>query len=81
MTRTELIATIQPLARQIFSSPDLEIIDQLGPANFPAWTSLTFTQLLTALEDTLNIKYKMMEIIKMQNMGAIIDITLNHLNA
>ena len=81
MTRTELIATIQPLARQIFSSPDLEITDQLGPANLPVWTSLTFTQLLTALEDTLNIKYKMMEIIKMQNMGAIIDITLHHLNA
>lgn len=81
MTRTELIATIQPLARQIFSSPDLEITDLLGPANLPVWTSLTFTQLLTALEDTLNIKYKMMEIIKMQNMGAIIDITLNHLNA
>ena len=55
MTRTELIATIQPLARQIFSSPDLEITDQLGPANLPAWTSLTFTQLLTALEDTLNM--------------------------
>ena len=80
MTRTELIEIIQPLARNIFSQPELIIEDNLSAETLPGWTSLTFTQFLTEIENHLNIKYKMMEIIKMQKMGAIIDTTLNHLN-
>lgn len=80
MTRTELIEIIQPLARNIFSQPELIIKDNLSAETLPGWTSLTFTQFLTEIENHLNIKFKMMEIIKMQKMGAIIDTTLNHLN-
>ena len=80
MTRTELIEIIQPLARNIFSQPELIIEDNLSSETLPGWTSLTFTQFLTEIENHLNIKFKMMEIIKMQKMGAIIDTTLNHLN-
>ena len=80
MTRTELIEIIQPLARNIFSQPALLIEDNLSAETLPGWTSLTFTQFLTEIENHLNIKFKMMEIIKMQKMGAIIDTTLNHLN-
>lgn len=79
MTRTELVNIIEPIAQRVFSSPGLQLTDQLSPAQLPTWTSLTFTQLLTELETHLNIKYKMMEIIKMQTMGTIIDITLSHL--
>jgi len=80
MTRTELIEIIQPLARNIFSQPELIIEDNLSSETLPGWTSLAFTQFLTEIENHLNIKFKMMEIIKMQKMGAIIDTTLNHLN-
>ena len=80
MTRQEIIDKLQPIARNIFTQPDLTISDGLCAANTPSWTSLTFTQFLTEIENTFGIKFKIMEILRMQTMGAIIDTVLSHLS-
>ncbi len=80
MTRQELIETLQPIVRRSFSDPNLLITDDLTPANTPAWTSLSFTQLLTEIENQFGIKFGMLELLQMQNMGSIVDKTLSHLS-
>lgn len=79
MTRQEIVDKLQPIAQNVFGLPGLELHDNLCADNTPTWTSLAFTQFLTETENTFGIKFKIMEILHMQTMGAIIDTVLSHL--
>ena len=73
MTREEIISQLTPIARAMLKDENLVLTDDLSAANVPTWTSLSFMMLLTEIENHFGFKFKMMEILKLQNMGAIID--------
>ena len=79
MTREEIIEKLTPIARQVFTNEALEITDDLSTANVPTWTSLAFMQFLTEIENQFGFKFKMMEILKLQSMGAIINSIQSHI--
>ena len=79
MNRLEIIEKLTPIARQVFANEALEITDDLSAANVPTWTSLAFMQFLTEIENQFGFKFKMMEILKLQNMGAVIDSIQTHI--
>lgn len=79
MERNQLIEKIQTIAREVFMKPELVLTDDLCAANVDTWTSLSFMQFLTAIEEHFGFKFKMMELLKLKNMGAVIDATLNHI--
>lgn len=79
MNREQLTSEVQTIAREIFAKPELVITDVLTAADVDTWTSLSFMQFLTAIEDRYGFKFKMMELLQLRNMGAIIDATLKHL--
>lgn len=81
MDRNELSLEIQIIAREIFARPELVITDTMEAADVDTWTSLSFMQFLTAIEDKYGFKFKMMELLQLRNMGAVIDATLKHINA
>lgn len=78
MTRTEIIDQLTPIARETFAKPELIVTDDLSYENLETWTSMAFMQFLTAVEEHFGFKYKMMELIRLQNMGAVIDSILTH---
>jgi acyl carrier protein len=78
MTREEIISQLTPIARAMLKDENLELTDDLSAANVPTWTSLSFMMLLTEIENHFGFKFKMMEILKLQNMGAIIDSIQTH---
>ena len=79
MNRENLVNEIQEIAREIFTKPDLVITDAMNAADVDTWTSLSFMQFLTAIEDKYGFKFKMMELLQLRNMGAVIDATLKHI--
>ena len=79
MNREQLIEEIQVIAREIFANPELAITDTMSAADVDTWTSLSFMQFLTAIEDKYGFKFKMMELLQLRNMGAVIDATLKHI--
>ena len=79
MNREELTLEIQEIAREIFAKPDLVIADSMSVTDVDTWTSLSFMQFLTAIEDKYGFKFKMMELLQLRNMGAVIDATLKHI--
>jgi acyl carrier protein len=78
MTREEIISRLTPIARTMLKDENLVLTDDLSAANVPTWTSLSFMMLLTEIENHFGFKFKMMEILKLQNMGAIIDSIQTH---
>ena len=78
MTREEIISQLTPIAQAMLKDDTLVISDDLSAANVPTWTSLSFMMLLTEIENHFGFKFKMMEILKLRNMGAIIDSIQTH---
>lgn len=78
MTREEIISQLTPIVQAMLKDDTLVISDDLSAANVPTWTSLSFMMLLTEIENHFGFKFKMMEILKLQNMGAIIDSIQTH---
>lgn len=78
MNRKEIIEKLTPIAQQIFADDALVLNDDLSAANMANWTSLSFMQFLTEIENQFGFKFKMMELLKLQSMGAIIDSIQTH---
>lgn len=81
MNREDLTKEIEAIAREVFQKPELVFSDAMSAADVDTWTSLSFMQFLTAIEDKYGFKFKMMELLQLRNMGAVIDATLKHLSA
>ena len=80
MNRDELLKEIEAIAREVFQKPELVVNDSMSAADVDTWTSLSFMQFLTVIEDKYGFKFKMMELLQLRNMGAVIDATLRHVN-
>lgn len=79
MNREELKNEIQVIAREIFAKPELVITDTTSATDVDTWTSLSFMQFLTAIEEKFGFRFKMMELLQLRNIGAVIDATLKHI--
>ena len=79
MTKDELMNQVEPIIREVFNKPDLAIAEDMGPNNQEAWTSLSFLQLLTAIENRFGFRFKIMEIPMLDNLGQVLDATLRHI--
>ncbi len=80
MTREEILSKLTPIAQEIFSNNSIVLDDAMSAENVPAWTSLSFMQFLAEIEKQFGFKFKMIEILRLQTMGAIIDAIQQHLN-
>lgn len=80
MNREQVIHEITSIAKDIFQKDDLEFSNELNANSFETWTSLNFMQFLSEIELKFNFKFKMMELIKLKNMGAVVDAVLAHVD-
>lgn len=78
MNRDDLKKEIQCIAQEVFAQPELVLTDSLSATDVATWTSLSFMQFLTAIEDKYGFKFKMMELLQLRNMGAVVDATMKH---
>lgn len=79
MTREIIVERLTPIAREMLNDNSLILHDDLSAENVSTWTSLSFMMLLTEIENQFGFKFKMMEILRLNNMGAIIDAIQKHL--
>jgi len=72
MTRSDIIEKLTPIVREMLQDETLIVQDDMSPANVATWTSMSFMMMLKEIENQFGIEFKMMEILRLQNMGAII---------
>lgn len=81
MTKEEIITKLTPIVREMLQDDTLNINDEMSPVNVATWTSMSFMMMLKEIENQFGIEFKMMEILKLQNMGAIIAAIETKINA
>ena len=79
MQRQEIEARLQPICREVFEKPELELNDELDATRVDTWTSLSFMQLLTRTEEEFGFRFKITELLKIRNIGLLIDAISSHL--
>lgn len=78
MERSKIIEKLTPIARSVFANDSIILTDEMSAENTEAWTSMSFMLLLTEIENQFSFKFKMMEILRLQTMGAIINAIYQH---
>ena len=78
MDRKEILEKLTPLVRTVFESPELVLTDEMSSETMDKWTSLSFMQLLAAIEQEFGFRFKMMELLSLKNMGDIISTIEKH---
>ena len=78
MDRKDAMDRIVPIARKVFEKPDLELSDTLDATQVDTWTSYAFMQLLGKVEEEFGFKFTMMELIKIRNIGTLVDVVMQH---
>jgi len=74
-------AQLTDVFRKTFDKPDLEIRPEMTAADVDGWDSLTHVELISAVEKTFGLKFKLKEITKLQNVGDLIALVNKHLGA
>ncbi|KTD60701.1 acyl carrier protein [Legionella shakespearei] len=81
MKREQVTERIQELFRDVFDDQSLVIHESMSSSNLATWDSLHHISLLVAIQNEFQIKFSLIEIQDLQNIGSIIDLILQHVNA
>ena len=74
MDTVKIYAELNEIFRDIFDDNSLTVSQQTTAADIADWTSLVHINLIVAVEEKFNIKFSMGEVIKMQNVGDMVNI-------
>lgn len=57
----------------MFDDPDIRVNDSTTAADIDGWESLTHITLISSIEDAFDISFSMKEVVKMKNVGEMVD--------
>ncbi len=77
MNRIEVLDRLTSIFRKQFSNDSLIITDDMTAGDVDQWDSLSHMILINEIENSLLIKFKLKELNKMNNVGAMIDIIVS----
>jgi acyl carrier protein len=79
MNRTEILKKLTDVFRKVFNNQSLILTNDLTANDVNNWDSLSHMLLISEIEDTFSIKFKLKELNKMRNVGDIIEIIVSKL--
>lgn len=74
MDRTEIFERLNDIFREVFDDDSITVTDTSVAADIDGWDSLTHITLLSAVEDEFGISFNMKDVVKMKNVGDMVDI-------
>jgi acyl carrier protein len=79
MERTTIISKLTEVFRKVFNNKTLELRDNLTANDVENWDSLSHMILISEIENTFNVKFKLKDLNKMKNVGEMIDLLIQKL--
>jgi acyl carrier protein len=74
MEEQEIVTQLEKIFRQVFNNKDLIIKKELTANDVENWDSLSHMLLITEIENSFSIKFKLKELNRMRNVGDMIEI-------
>jgi acyl carrier protein len=76
MERDDVISKLTEIFRKVFNSDSLVLSDELTANDVDHWDSLTHMILITEIENSFSIKFRLKELNRMRNVGEMIDVII-----
>lgn len=74
MERNEIVEKITVIFREVFSDNNIVINDEMTANDVENWDSLTHMLMITKVEETFGVKFKLKELNKLKQVGDIISL-------
>ena len=73
MSREEIFKKLNEVFCDVFDDPYIRVNDSTTAADIDGWESLTHITLISSVEDAFDISFSMKEVVKMKNVGEMVD--------
>jgi acyl carrier protein len=74
MERSELTAKLTPIFHSIFTDDSIVIVDSMTAADVAKWDSLSYMNMIMAVEKAFNVQFTVKQIRSFKNVGDLIDV-------
>jgi acyl carrier protein len=74
MERSDIILNLKRILSEILEHNNFEIVDELTAKDVDGWDSLSHMMIITQIEKDFGIKFKLRDLNKLNNVGALIDV-------
>ena len=74
MMQEEITGTLKTVFQSVFDENDIAITREMTAEDVASWDSLHHIQLISEVERTFKIKFKLREVMGMKNVGDLIDL-------
>ena len=79
MTREEVLNGVQEIFRDIFDEDDMVIENSTSSGDVEDWDSLNHINLVSAIEKEFKIKFALVELMTLKDVGAMVDLMMEKL--
>jgi len=76
MTREEVYERLNAVFADVFDDEELAVSDETTAADVDGWDSLVHITLIDAVEEEFDISFDMKTIVKLKNVGEMVDVIL-----
>lgn len=81
MTNEEITGKVQEIFRDVFQTPELVINPEMTANDVDKWDSLTHLTMIARVEESFGFRFKLKEMVKMKNVGDMLTIINEKVNA
>lgn len=81
MTENQVIEKLTTIFQKVFKKNDIQITREMTAADVNGWDSLSHVEMIANVEKEFSIKFKMKDVIKMKNVGDLIDTIIKYQQA
>ncbi len=81
MTREEVYERLNAVFADVFDDPELTVNDETTAADVDGWDSLVHITLIDAVEEEFDISFDMKTIVKLKNVGEMVDVICHDLES
>lgn len=81
MNNEEINASVQEIFRDVFQAPALVIRPEMTAGDVDKWDSLTHLTMIAKVEEAFGFRFKLKEMVKMKNVGDMLTIINEKVNA
>lgn len=73
MDRKEVLEKVNNIFRDVLQAPAFQVVETMSAKDVDGWDSMTNMMIISKLEQEFGIKFKLREIIRMKNVGEMVD--------